>query len=67
MTLPALALVDTLTGFEIGAVAALLLTAVVLVALVVGLERYVFGDSDADPVGLEDLERDQDVDDDAWR
>jgi hypothetical protein len=67
MTLPALALIGTTTGFEVGAMAALLLAVVVLVALVIALERYVFGDSEADPVGLEDLERDEDVDDDSWR
>lgn len=62
-----LVLLGSLTGFELASLASLAFVVVALVGLVVGLERYVFGNSDADPVGLEDLERDEDVDRDAWR
>lgn len=62
-----LALVGSLTGFELWALATLVFTFVALLALVIVLERRVFGESDAEPVGLEHLERDEDVDGDAWR
>lgn len=60
-------LVGSLTGVELLSLASLVLAVVALVGLVVGLERYVFVESDVDPVGLDDLERDEDVDGDAWR
>jgi hypothetical protein len=62
-----LVLLGSLTGFELLSLASLAFVVVALVGLVVGLERYVFGGSDAEPVGLEDLERDEEVDRDAWR
>lgn len=62
-----LALVGSLTGLELLSVASLAFVVVALLGLVFTLERYVFGESDDDPVGLEDLERDEDVDADAWR
>ncbi|WP_336345453.1 hypothetical protein [Halalkalicoccus ordinarius] len=60
-------LVGSLTGVELLSLASLALAVIALVGLVVGLERYVFVESDVDPVGLDDLERDEDVDGDAWR
>lgn len=62
-----LVLAGSLTAFEIASLASIAFVVVALVGLVVGLERYVFGKSDAEPVGLEDLERDEDVDADSWR
>lgn len=62
-----LALVGSLTGLELLSLASLAIAVVVLLALVIALERRVFRGSDEDPVGLEDLERDEDVDGDAWR
>lgn len=61
-----LAIVASLTGIELGVLASLAFVFGTLVILVIGLEQYVFGTSDADPVGLERLERDEEIDDDAW-
>ena len=55
------------TGLELWALASLGVTVGSLLGLVFVLERHVFGRSDADPVGLAELERDEDVDGDAWR
>lgn len=60
-------LVGSFAGVELLSLASVALAVVVLVGLVVGLERYVFVENDADPIGLDDLERDEDVDGDAWR
>ena len=65
-----LTFVGSLTGFGLASLALLASLAVAVVALlglVITLERRVFGGSDAEPVGLERLERDEDVDGDAWR
>lgn len=62
-----LVLVGSLTGAELLSLASLAFVVVALVGLVVGLERYVFVGGNVDPVGLDDLERDEDVDGDAWR
>lgn len=55
----AFALVGALSGIELGALVSLFFVLVVPVILVVVLERRVF-DSEADPVGLEDLEEHSD-------
>ncbi|MFC7006459.1 hypothetical protein [Halalkalicoccus salilacus] len=62
-----LALAGSFTGLELWALVTLVFTFVAPVVLAILLERRVFGGDEIDPVGLEELERDEDVDGDAWQ